>query len=48
MPAAMKLLRTFLTAALAVQCTALVIGGPNMAVKKGSDGLQNVVSQSYF
>lgn len=44
----MKLLREFLTAALAVQSTALVIGGQNMVVKKGSDGLQNIVSLSYF
>lgn len=43
----MKFLRAFLAAALAVQINAMAIGGQNMVVKKGSDGLQNIVSASY-
>ncbi len=42
----MKLFSPILTAALALQSNALVIGGQNMVVKKGSDGLQNIVSPS--
>lgn len=44
----MKILSGFLAAALAAQSTALVIGGQNMVVKKGSDGLQNILSPSYI
>lgn len=40
----MKFLGVFLAAALAVQSNAMAIGGQNMVVKKGSDGLQNIVS----
>jgi hypothetical protein len=43
----MKFLQAFLAAALAVQINAMAIGGQNMVVKKGSDGLQNIVSACY-
>jgi hypothetical protein len=44
----MKFLSAFVTTALAVQSTALVIGGQSMVVKRGSDGLQNILSLSYI
>jgi hypothetical protein len=40
----MKLLRALTVAALAVQAAALSIGGKQMFVERGSDGLQNIVS----
>ncbi|KFZ09594.1 hypothetical protein V501_05524 [Pseudogymnoascus sp. VKM F-4519 (FW-2642)] len=40
----MMLLYTLATVALAVQCTALSIGGREMRVERDSDGLQNIVT----
>jgi len=42
----MKLLRALTVAALAAQTAALSIGGKNMIVERGSDGLQSLVSSS--
>jgi hypothetical protein len=42
----MRLLRAAIVAALVVQTAALSIGGKNMVVKKDSDGLQDIVSDT--
>jgi hypothetical protein len=44
----MKFLSAFVTAAFAVQSTALVIGGQSMVVKWSSDVLQIIVGLSYI
>jgi len=40
----MKLLRALLVLALAMEAAALSLGGKQMHVERGSDGLQNTVS----
>lgn len=44
----MKLFRAIGVAALAVQAAALSIGGKNMKVERDSDGLQDIVSTTFY